>query len=608
MARLPQPGGDSGNWGTILNDYLSQSHAADGTLKPDSVTAATIADGAIQEALLDPALQSKINATTPDATTTSQGLVRLAGDLAGTAGSPTVPALAQKVDRGNMSINIKDYGAKGDGATDDTASVAAAVAALPVGGALYCPTGTYNVSLWPTMPDRTTIYGDGPTATKIMQTGWSAASFIVWAGSLAGSVSATLSANMSVGTSNITVSSTAGLTVGSYYILGTTTGFSSLDPTMYKGEMVCIKSINSATSATIYGAVRDFYSTAASSTLHPVTFKTGVGIRDISIENTQPGVNKRGLLQFYACKDVSVHNVHLNGGDIHGLQLNTVINASVSDCHIENGKDDTANGFTGYGINVTRTSENIAISNCRFTRVRHGFTCDGTDGNKGVPRNITVTGCVASECTAAAFDTHSTGASITFSGCSATRSAVGFQLRSKDTRILGCSVFYCNDGIYLNTDCDGSSVVGTVVRSLKLSSTGRGIKVDGSPDRLLVQGCTFDNLQGNAIEVNSNARRMKIIDNLFSHLGGDGTRTTAIAFSSSISNSLGHVIANNKFIGNESATSSEASISTVQMQYAVDFGTGSVTSSYVVQNLGIGLGTGLVNNAGTNTVSNNVTV
>lgn len=60
MARLPQPGGDSGNWGTILNDYLSQAHKADGTLKDGSITATklitsvqtslTKADSAVQPA------------------------------------------------------------------------------------------------------------------------------------------------------------------------------------------------------------------------------------------------------------------------------------------------------------------------------------------------------------------------------------------------------------------------------------------------------------------------------------------------------------------------------------------------------------------------------
>ena len=40
MARLPTPGGDSGNWGTILNDYLSQSHTNDGSLEPSAIIAA----------------------------------------------------------------------------------------------------------------------------------------------------------------------------------------------------------------------------------------------------------------------------------------------------------------------------------------------------------------------------------------------------------------------------------------------------------------------------------------------------------------------------------------------------------------------------------------
>jgi hypothetical protein len=36
--RLPNPGGDDGTWGSILNDFLSQAHNADGTLKPVSYT------------------------------------------------------------------------------------------------------------------------------------------------------------------------------------------------------------------------------------------------------------------------------------------------------------------------------------------------------------------------------------------------------------------------------------------------------------------------------------------------------------------------------------------------------------------------------------------
>ena len=52
MARLPIPGSDQGSWGQILNDYLSQVNNTDGTIK----------SGAISEASLAPAVQTKINA------------------------------------------------------------------------------------------------------------------------------------------------------------------------------------------------------------------------------------------------------------------------------------------------------------------------------------------------------------------------------------------------------------------------------------------------------------------------------------------------------------------------------------------------------------------
>ena len=85
MARLPQPGGDNGTWGNVLNDYLSQAHDADGSLKDNSVTsntlapnsvtnaaiasdavnASSIADGSITEVLLDSGVQTKLNQTAP---------------------------------------------------------------------------------------------------------------------------------------------------------------------------------------------------------------------------------------------------------------------------------------------------------------------------------------------------------------------------------------------------------------------------------------------------------------------------------------------------------------------------------------------------------------
>ncbi len=104
MARLPQPGGDDGNWGDILNDFLIQAHSSNGTLKDDAVSAAKLAasggsDGQVlsKNSALPGGLQWVASSGgASDATTLAKGIVQLAGDLGGTAASPTVPGLAGK--------------------------------------------------------------------------------------------------------------------------------------------------------------------------------------------------------------------------------------------------------------------------------------------------------------------------------------------------------------------------------------------------------------------------------------------------------------------------------------------------------------------------------
>lgn len=142
MSRLPVPGDDSGTWGNILNDFLLVGHNSDGTLKlPD---ASTNTKGVVQLAddLAGSASAPRVVAThlnqplpldqggtsasnrrdalntllpdqagngnrvlhtdgidaawvdvaeaTPDASPTVKGKLRLSGDLAGDANTPTV--------------------------------------------------------------------------------------------------------------------------------------------------------------------------------------------------------------------------------------------------------------------------------------------------------------------------------------------------------------------------------------------------------------------------------------------------------------------------------------------------------------------------------------
>lgn len=61
MARLPQPGSDQGQWGVILNEFLTQSLTNTGSIKPNAIGSAQIAPGSVSESKLDSVVQGKLN-------------------------------------------------------------------------------------------------------------------------------------------------------------------------------------------------------------------------------------------------------------------------------------------------------------------------------------------------------------------------------------------------------------------------------------------------------------------------------------------------------------------------------------------------------------------
>jgi hypothetical protein len=71
-----------------------------------------------------------------------------------------------------MSVNVKQFDAKGDGVTNDTAAVARALAAIPNGGVVYFPSGVYNISFSGTnalaIPANVTLQGESKRTTELL--------------------------------------------------------------------------------------------------------------------------------------------------------------------------------------------------------------------------------------------------------------------------------------------------------------------------------------------------------------------------------------------------------------------------------------------------------
>ncbi|QMU70814.1 glycosyl hydrolase family 28-related protein [Streptacidiphilus sp. P02-A3a] len=83
------------------------------------------------------------------------------GVVAGIAGTVTAatPAAAAAAADPLDWYDVKLAGAAGDGATDDTSAIRAAIAACPPGGTVYFPVGVYLISAQLTLPPRITLRG-----------------------------------------------------------------------------------------------------------------------------------------------------------------------------------------------------------------------------------------------------------------------------------------------------------------------------------------------------------------------------------------------------------------------------------------------------------------
>lgn len=154
MGRLPQPGGDKSIWGDILNDYLLVSHANDGKLRNNIVSPANL-EVSLQNSIdkADSSVQ-RINGVTPingDSIINKADVglsdVDNTSDINKPISTLAQAALDTKVSKNELVFNVKDFGAMGDGVTDDTTALNTAIASAHTagGGIVFLPAGVYNI-------------------------------------------------------------------------------------------------------------------------------------------------------------------------------------------------------------------------------------------------------------------------------------------------------------------------------------------------------------------------------------------------------------------------------------------------------------------------------
>jgi hypothetical protein len=193
MSRLPTPGADNGQWGTILNEFLDVSHTTSGALKPPAIPAAggvtsvngkLPSNGAVTLTASDVGAASTLDGLS-DVSTAGVADTQVLAYSSGTSSWHPVPATGATPVPQPASVVIGRNGANSvatktsDGSTlysgaDAGAALSAAITNVgTAGGVIMFQPGTYTWSSVPGLPPNLTGWLQilGPMATINLTTG-----------------------------------------------------------------------------------------------------------------------------------------------------------------------------------------------------------------------------------------------------------------------------------------------------------------------------------------------------------------------------------------------------------------------------------------------------
>lgn len=269
-------------------------------------------------------------------------------------------------------INVQDFGAVGDGVTDDTAAIQAALAAVKLGGSVcFEPNKTYLTS--PVVSYNAGVI-DLAGSTLVRPAPFSTDSLL----------------SVQPVTKDIyTDLSTAVVANQNYFTLPS-------DNSVKTGDLLAFKSNDESTPDYTHGQYSvvthvventvymstPFYADYTVDSLTVYEGKPSFTLKNgkLDISNADSGLSRTGALNLRAT------NVNISGITFVGSKYTSILanifgeNITATNCHFNtcmNIDGSLAGGRTGYGFNAI--GNNITVSNCIFNDCKHAFTSGGRD-------------------------------------------------------------------------------------------------------------------------------------------------------------------------------------------------------------------------------------
>lgn len=263
--------------------------------------------------------------------------------------------------------NVKDFGAVGNGATNDHAAFAAAIASVAsTGQSIYVPAGTYIIGSALTSTGHLNMFGDGDKSVLDFSGATIAGSCITVSGALTQIQNI---ASASIYGLTVTFASAPSLAIDDVFCIYDTDLWLTSRPYYYKGEWCQVKGV-SGSAATITNPLYDSY-TPATTTVYKMESKT-VSFRNLRLVG---GANTFGLLKIQFCEQAKLENVSVYNEDYRGIEFDRCYNSEVTNCYVYNKGTGT---LDDYGLVFSNSQKFRVIGGDYYAR-RHGITIGGGD-------------------------------------------------------------------------------------------------------------------------------------------------------------------------------------------------------------------------------------